>query len=427
MTSSHEARLLLLGWNFRAAGSAVRERVAFTADEIREVLRGLLGRGIVSEGVIVSTCHRSEIYGVTEPEGDGEGITRFVSEWRGLDPGELALSGFQCAGGEAARHLFRVASGLDSLAIGESEVLGQVRQALRLAREAGTSRTLLHRLFESALAAGKRVRTETEIATHPLSVASIGFELATKVFGELAGRTILLLGAGETATLFARHARDSGVSDLRIANRTHARAEEVAGQVGGRAIPWESYAAELASADVVVGATSSPEPIVRRAEVEAAMRARRGRPMFFLDLAVPRDIDPSLREIYNVFAYGLEDLEEVAEENRRRRARDVPRAESIVEEELQRFLAWLGNLSVAPTIADLRHRLNAARDAELARVPAPERDKLRAFADALLSRMVHAPVHRLKTESDLSRKLDRVEAIRHLFHLDDDEGAGGGS
>src|SRR6476646_2933542 len=204
MTS--EARLVLLGWNFRSTDSTVRDRIAFTADEVREALRSLVGQGIASESVIVSTCHRSEISGLFGEGGAVGAIGRFVGEWRGLEPAALIDSGFQREGPEAARHLFRVASGLDSMALGEGEVLGQVRQALRLARESGTTRSVLHRLFESALAAGKRVRAETEIARHPLSVVSIGFELATRVFGDLSTRTVLLLGAGETGSLFARQA-----------------------------------------------------------------------------------------------------------------------------------------------------------------------------------------------------------------------------
>jgi glutamyl-tRNA reductase len=260
MNSPGEARLLVLGWNFRTAAEAVRERVAFTADEIREGLRNLVGRGVVTEGVIVSTCHRSEIYGVGAEEGSGEALTRFVSEWRGLNAAELAGAGFHRVGEEAAHHLFRVAAGLESMALGESEVLGQVRRALVLAREAGATRSVLHRLFEWAVAAGKRVRSETEIGMHPLSIPAIGFELAAKVFGDLSSRTILVLGAGETAGLFARHANEAGVADLRIANRTPERARDLAARAGGRPVRWEELRTELASADVVVGTTSAPSP-----------------------------------------------------------------------------------------------------------------------------------------------------------------------
>jgi len=418
MSAPNDAHLLVLGWNFRTAEGAVRERVAFTSDEIKEGLKGLVDRGLVSEGVIVSTCHRSEIYGLSAGESAGEALTRFVSEWRGLDPARLAGAGFHRVGEEAARHLFRVAAGLDSMSLGESEVLGQVRKALLLAREAGATRTVFHRLFEWAVAAGKRVRAETEIGMHPLSIPAIGFELAAKVFDDLSARTILVLGAGETGRLFARHASEAGATDLRIANRTAERAVEAAAAVGGRAVPWGSVAQELGDADVVVGATSSPEAVVRREDVEAAMRRRRGRPMFFLDLAVPRDIESSVAEIYNVFLHGVNDLEEVAEEKRRRRAREVPLAEAILEEELHRFLAWFGNLSVVPTVTGLRERIAQMRDAELARAPAADRERLREFADALAARLLHEPMRRLKAETDPSKKLDRVEAIRHLFDLD---------
>ncbi|MEP7131798.1 MAG: glutamyl-tRNA reductase [Acidobacteriota bacterium] len=422
MSPAAEARLLLLGWNFRVTESSVRDRIALSADEVSEALRSLLGKGIVSEGVIVSTCHRSEIYGLFSEGADaGDLVTRYVSEWRGLEPEALSRAGFRREGADAARHLFRVASGLDSMALGESEVLGQVRKALRIARESGATRAVLHRLFESAVAAGKRVRSETEIGRHPLSVVSIGFELATKIFGDLSRRTVLVLGAGETGSLFARQAVDAGVRDLRIANRTPEKAEALASRVCGIAVAWEDIVRELASADVVVGTTASPRPVVRREDVEIAMRQRRARPMFFLDLAVPADIEPSVRDVYNTFVYGVNDLETVAEENRRRRAREVPRAEEILEEDLSKFLAWMGNLSVVPTVIGLRGHLDRIRDEELARVPASDRERFAAFANSLASRLLHEPMRRLKSETDAGRRLDRVEAVRHLFRLDEDE------
>jgi glutamyl-tRNA reductase len=418
MNDGHDVQILVLGWNFRGASGDVRERVAFTAEEVRDGLRRLLGRGLVSESVIVSTCHRSEIYGLGEGERTGDELARFVSEWRGLDRGLLERAGFRRFGAEAARHLFRVAAGLDSMAIGESEVLGQVREALSIARETGSTHAILHRLFESAVRTGKRVRTETEIAVHPLSIASIAVELADKVFGDLSERTLLLLGAGETATLFARHALESGLRDLRIANRTREHAEALAARVGARVVTWEEVAGELSSADVVVGTTASPQPVVRRSDVETAMRQRRGKPMFLLDLAMPPDVDPEVKGIYNVFAYDLDGLEEVAAENRRRRVREVPRAEGILEEELGRFLFWYGNLSVIPTVTDLKRRLEEIRDAELGRVPAADRERLRPLADSIVAKLLHEPMRRLKSETDAGRKLDRVEAIRHLFDLD---------
>jgi glutamyl-tRNA reductase len=414
-----ESRLLLLGWNFRGAETEVRERIAWSPDEVREALDRIRRDGLASESVIVATCHRSEIYALSDGERPQHEIAGLISRWRGLDPEEVVGASFYREGADAARHLFRVAAGLESMALGESEVLGQVRTALRLAREAGATRAVSHRMFESAVAAGKRVRTETEIAHHPLSVASIGYELASRVFGEMSERAILVLGAGETGTLFAKLAREAGVADVRIANRSPQRAEELARSVGGRAVPWDSLPEALAQADLVVGTTSSPEPVVRRGDVEAAMRQRRGRPMMFLDLAVPRDIAEDAGEVYNVYAYGLEDLEGVAADNRLRRAREVPKVESILEEELARFLGWLGNLAVVPTLQGLQQRLAELRDRELERLPPAERERFRAFADAFSARLLHEPLRRLKDETDASRKLDRVEAIRHLFRLDE--------
>lgn len=421
MSSAREGDLLVLGWNFRGASGKLREGVAFTAEEVREGLRRLVGRDFVSESVIVATCHRSEIYGLVEGDGAGEELTRFVSEWRGLEPALLQGTSFQRSGPDAARHLFRVAAGLDSMALGESEVLGQVRQALSLAREAGTSRAVLHRLFESAVRAGKRVRTETEIGVHPLSIASIGVELANKVFGDLSERKLLLLGAGEIGSLFARHALEAGARNLKVASRTIEHAGELASRIGATTVPWDMIVRELPAADLVIGTTASPLPVIRREDVELAMRQRRGRPMFFLDLAMPPDIDPEVRTIYNVFAYDLDGLEEVASENRRRRVREVPRVEEILEEELQRFLTWFGNLSVVPTVTDLKHRLEEIRDSELERLPPDERERLRPLADSIVARLLHEPMRRLKSEVDAARKLERVEAIRHLFDLDPEE------
>lgn len=418
MSGAGEARLLLLGWNFRTAALAVRERVAFAGDDLREALSRICGEGLVTETVIVSTCNRSEIYGVSDGESTGERLTRFISEWRGLDHGEAVAGSFFREGSEAARHLFRVASGLESLALGESEVLGQVRSALRIAREAGTTRAVLHRMFETAVAAGKRVRAETEIARHPLSIPSIGFELATKVFGDLADRTVLVLGAGETGALFAEQASAAGVRDVRVANRGAARSESLGRRLTFTAVAWEDLPRALPEADVVVGTTASPTPVVTRADLERAMRERRGKPMFLLDLAMPRDFEEAVGELYNVYAYGLDDLGELAEENRRRRSREVPHAEAILEEELSRFLGWFGNLAVVPTLNDLRARLAALRDAELDRMPAADRERFRAFADAIANKLLHEPLRRMKSESDASRKLDRVEAVRHLFDLD---------
>ncbi len=417
--SASEARLLLLGWNFRGADASVRERIALTADEVREALQRIRGQGLASESVIVATCHRSEIYALSDGLRPHEEIAGLISQWRGLDPEQVVRASFYREGAEAARHLFRVAGGLDSMALGESEVLGQVRSALGLAREAGSTRAVSHRMFESALAAGKRVRTETEIARHPLSVASIGYELAAKVFGRMSEKTVLVIGAGDTGTLFARQAVEAGVVDVRVCNRTPERAVDLAAQIGGRAVGWSELAESLRHADVVVGTTASPTPVVGRAEVEAAMRHRRGRPMMFIDLAMPRDIAPDVAEIYNVYAYGLDDLEGVAEENRRRRAREVPRAEAILEEELARFTAWFGNLAVVPTLTDLQRRLADLRDRELERLPPADRERFRAFADSISGKLLHEPLRRLKSEPDASRKLDRVEAIRHLFDLDE--------
>jgi glutamyl-tRNA reductase len=229
---------------------------------------------------------------------------------------------------------------------------------------------------------------------------------------------VLVLGAGETGSLFTQQAAEAGVRDIRIANRSPERAAALAQKIGAGTVAWETLEDALPDADLVVGATASPSAVVGRDAVERAMRARRGKPMFFLDLAVPRNVDPSVAEIYNVYAYGMDELEGAAEENRRRRLREVPRVEAILEEELSRFVSWYGNLAVVPTLNDLQRRLAELRDAELERLPPEERDRFRQFADSIAAKLLHQPMRRLKSEPDASRRLDRVEAVRHLFDLD---------
>ena len=419
MTTAGEARLLLLGWNFRTAALSVRERVAFSGDEVREALDRIRREGLVSESVIVSTCNRSEIYGVSEGSGAGEGLTRCISEWRGLDFSEAAAGSFVREGEDAARHLFRVAAGLESLALGESEVLGQVRSALRVAREAGATRAVLHRMFETR---GRRrqARPHGNRDRPPSSLDPVD-RLRARDEGLRSARGANRAGARrgrdrERSSPSRRRPRASGTSGSPIAvtsGPTASRAGSAAGPCPGR-----TSRAALPEADVVVGTTASPTPVVSRADVEAAMRERRGRPMFFLDLAMPRDFEAGVADLYNVYLFGLDDLGAVAEENRRRRGREIPLAEAILEEELGRFLAWFGNLAVVPTLNALRSRLAALRDAELDRLPAEERERFRAFADAIAAKLLHEPLRRLKSETDASRKLDRVEAVRHLFDLD---------
>jgi glutamyl-tRNA reductase len=422
------SQLLLVGWDFRTAALSLREKLAFSPDRAREALARLTGSGLLSEGVIVSTCNRSEIYGLGASDDSLESLTAFVSEFQGVEAPEIASARYLRSGEGAARHLFRVAAGLESLAVGENQILAQVREAFHLAVELGATRSVMHRLFQKAMQAGKRVRTETDIGTHPISIPSIAFQLARKVFGDIQGRSILQVGAGETALLFLDLLRENGVENVTIVNRSLDHARHEAAARGFEARPWEDLPALLRRADIVATATGSSEPIISAAQIATAQEERRGTPFFLIDLAVPRDIEAAAASLYNVFLYTVDDLAGIGEANRAERLKEIPRVETILEEELAEFLRWYESLAVVPTVTSLRRKVERLRDEELDRTLAhlrhlgeDEHRAIRRLADALIQKILHTPTVRLKDEVDPARKLDRLEAIRHLFGLDEEE------
>jgi glutamyl-tRNA reductase len=323
---------------------------------------------------------------------------------------------------DAVRHLFRVASGLESMVLGEQEIIGQVRRAAEIASRAGGAGLVMGKMAESALAAAKRARTETAIGAGAVSIGSAGVELARKVYGSLAGRRVLIVGAGEAARLASEHLRDAGVHDFVVANRGAERAARLAGAVGGRATTLDRIAEELSGVDLVVTATASPAPLVRLPEVREAMRRRSGRRIVFIDLAVPRDIDPEVHALPNVFVHDLDALRAIIEANLDRRRREAARAETIVEEGVERFLAWHRSLAATPTVVAFRERLEGIRAAELARHRREFREQdlpaVDALTRAIVRKILHAPTTRLRESSDGPLGASRVDALRHLFELE---------
>jgi glutamyl-tRNA reductase len=428
--------LLLLGMNHRTAPLALREH--FAVEDVEAPLRKLVDRDVVAEAVLLSTCNRVEAM-VWAPRAEVARL-RLRSFFerdlgRGLAPDcgvALADALYEHAGSEAVRHAFRVACSIDSMVVGEPQILGQVKEAYRAAVACGACGSILTRLYQRAFAVAKRVRSETRIAERPVSVARVAAELAAEIFESLSGKAALLVGAGEMAELTLEAMRAAGLSRVRIANRTPARAESLASRFDGTAHGLDELGALAAHSDVVLCSIGGQDPILRREEVEAALRGRGHRPLFVIDLGVPRNVDPQVDEIDGVYLYDLDDLGRAAEANAEERRREKVRAEAIVLEEAQRFDGWLAALAAVPTIRDLRRRAEAIRAAELARALArldatPEqREAIEALTRTIVNKILHAPVSRLRGEEDREQGLATLEAARALFALDEPEPEDGG-
>jgi glutamyl-tRNA reductase len=416
--------IVLVGLNHRTAPVEVRERVAFTAEQSRRAAEELRSRGILEETLVLSTCNRSEIYGVP-PETSHEcapGLSSFLSEFHSVRADVLGVSLYHHYDREAVRHLFRVSAGLDSMLLGEAEILGQVREAYRYAHEYGATGPVLNRLFQGALEVGKRVRSETELGTRPMSVASAGVKLAERIFGKMKERSALVVGAGTISEQVVNQLRDRGIARLFIMNRSRERAEELAGRVGGKVVGWGEWDAALTVADVVVSSVNSEEPVLRREILQAAMSARGNRALFLMDLGLPRNIEASAAELYNTYVYNMDDLTEIVEQNRNARESEIPRAETIVDEHVGKFLSWQASVELVGLVDALRARLRDERAAfiharmdSMSHLSAAERARMESMMDELLEKLLLEPAERLRGEKELRRKVQNVEALRDLF------------
>ncbi len=416
--------IVLVGLNHRTAPVEVRERVSFNAEQSRRAGEELRARGILEETLVLSTCNRSEVYGVP-PESSHEcaaGLSTFLSEFHSVRPDVLSVSLYHHYDREAVRHLFRVAAGLDSMLLGETEILGQVREAYRLAHENGATGPVLNRLFQGALEVGKRVRTETELGTRPMSVASAGVKLAERIFGKLNERTALVLGAGTISEQVVSNLRDRGIAHLYVMNRSPDRAEELAGRFGGKVVGWTEWDAALQSPDVVVSSVAAEEPVLRREIVERAMAARGNRALFLMDLGVPRNIDPGVADLYNVYLYNTDDLSEIVQQNRNARESEIPRAQSIVDDHVTKFLSWQASVELVGFVDALRARVQEERAAflrsrmeSMRHLTEADRARVEKLMDEILEKLLLEPAERLRSEKELRRKIQNVEALRDLF------------
>ena len=418
MASVHSLHVSVTGISHHTTPISVRERFAFSGEEVSRALDRIAGHFDAS--AILSTCNRTELYIVSDRAVDRDEALRALAAARGIAPPE-GIVAYHYDGPKTIRHLYRVAAGVDSLVVGESEVLGQVREAFSAATAAGTSNAVLARLFHTALRVGRRARNETEIGAHGLSVAAIAVALSKNALGSLARKTVLVVGAGETGQRAAAALVQSGAGRLLVTTRTAARATEIAEQMNGIALPFEDLAAALAGSDVVISATSAQEPVVTRSMLSKAMSGRPERPIVIVDIAVPRDVEAAARDLPGVHLYDIDELEAVADQNLDTRRREVTAVEEILEDEARRFDAWLSGQHVEPTIAALRRRAETTRQAELdrtfARLPGLsdlDRQRIEAMSRALVNRLLHDPVTRLRTPGS-ERHLD---AVRELFDLD---------
>jgi glutamyl-tRNA reductase len=416
------SELLVLGISHNTAPVALRERLALTDRAGKRFLQELVGREEIEEAVAISTCNRTEIYLVTpDPvRAEAELLGRLARQ-ADIRPTELAPVVYSPRNCDAARQLYRVTAGLDSMIVGEAEVQGQVKRAYDAALDAGTTGPMTNRLFGAALQAGKRVRSETGIGRERTSISTVAVDLARSVVGDLASRSVVIIGAGETAELTAQALADQGVRTVFVANRHAARARSLAERFGGEVGSLDSLPARLQEADIVVASTSSPHPIVEAEGLEVVMRAREGRPLVLIDIAVPRDIEHACGDLDGVSVYDMDDLQAVVTRNLRVREAEREKAEAVVEEEIQRFARWLAQLDVKPTITALREHGAEIVDRVLAEnagrwETASPRDlaRIEAVARAVMQRLLHEPTIRLKESGHGDQQL-----LRELFGLDD--------
>jgi glutamyl-tRNA reductase len=414
--------LVYVGWNHRGAPLELRERLAFTPDRAIEALEGLFKEEILTEGAIVSTCNRAEIYGVTTREDELAALSAYFARFHQIEPEVLRSTGQSARGDSTVRHLFRVASGLDSMVLGEAQILGQVRDAYRLAVSARAARSVTNKLFQSAIDCGRRVRNETALGTRPTSIPGIALSLAGRIFEKLQGKRVLLLGAGEVAELTTRLLVEDGVTDIRIANRSPEKAAALAESAGGKAVPWERRAEEYGQVDVIVSATGAPEPVLKAADLAKALGRRRG-PLLILDLAVPRDVEPEVDALSDVYRYDVDALRTLAEKNTAERRAEVPKAEALIEEAVLRFNEWWSGLLQVDVMKGLRETLESLRKDELSRyagklsrLSEEDRKLVERMTETLVAKILHGPTVGLK-EGDASERLERANAVRALFGL----------
>jgi glutamyl-tRNA reductase len=424
--------IAVVGLSHKTAPVEIREKLAFPEKELPEALRRLVSDGGVGEGMIVSTCNRVEVYAV----GDDEtsllaGVVRFLSGFRQFPEETLRPHIYLHAGSSAVRHVMRVSCSLDSMVMGEPQILGQVKDAYDRALEAGTTGKILNELMKKNFQAAKTVRTDTGIARSAVSISFAAVELARKIFNDLAGKSVMIIGAGEMSELAVKHLVSQGVTDILVANRTFERAVELAEAFHGSAIRFEDLTEHLVMSDIVISSTGAPHFILTADMLRKVIYERKNRPMFLIDIAVPRDIDPKVNDLDNVYLYDIDNLAAVVEANVRERQKEAEKAGEIIEREVGVFGAWLESLEVVPTIVGLRRKIEAIRDTELEKalgrlgeLNPRDLETVKALASGIVNKILHEPTAVLKRESKGGNAAAYVEATRKLFGITGHEASG---
>jgi glutamyl-tRNA reductase len=433
MAGTMDQQLLVVGINHRGASVALRERLAFSSTEIADALRRLKATApAISEAALISTCNRVELIGASQdPSVAAEQALSFMATDRKLEQDAFRPAVYRFDGRHAVRHLFRVGASLDSMVIGEPQILGQLKDAYARAAEAGTAGLILHRAFHKAFSVAKRVRRATLIGHGAVSVSSAAVALAGRIFDTLSDKTVFLIGAGQTAELTARHLRRRGVGSIVVASRTFERALQLADSLGAAAVPLDATRHQLELADIVIGSLSVEAPVIGPAEFEPIARVRHYRPLFMIDLGVPRNFDERLNTLENVYLYDIDDLGAVAEENRDEREREAARAETIIELEVESFMRWFDELGLVPAIKDIRLSIEELRDYELKRhrgwlagLEPSEQRKVESLTRGLANKLFHRILRGLRQSGDDSADgLYTAELVRRLLraHPEDSE------
>jgi len=419
-------RILVVGLNHKVADIEVREKLAFDGPRLNEGLIRFKELPEVHEAVILSTCNRVELYAhVHDVEKASESIKTFLAEFHGIRRSLLDNALYMYDATDAVRHVFRVASSLDSMIVGEPQILGQIKDAFELALEKKTTGILLNKLMKKAISVAKRVRTETRIAENAVSISFAAVELARKIFTDLSKRTCLLLGAGEMAELAARHLITNGVKEVMVANRTYERACDLAREFRGRPVKFNDFIHEMFHADIVICSTGAPDYILRKNEMQKVMKERKQRQVFLIDISVPRNIDPEINGLDNVYLYNIDDLQGVVDANVFERQREAEKAEKIVAEEIETFIKWQASLDSVPTIKALREKAEEMKKEEIDRLlnrfaglGEKEREAIEYMATALMNKLIHPPTAALKDSSEDKESL--VALVRKLYGIDEE-------
>lgn len=414
--------LQLIGVNHRSAPVEVRERFAIPEKKLPEALQSLVQYPGVEEGLIISTCNRVEVLaGLKNGTADLRG---FLRDYFHLDPSEFDQHLYEFREHEAVQHVFRVACSLDSMVVGEPQILGQLKEAYAIARAVGAVQSNLDALLTRSFAIAKRIRTETAIASSAVSVASVAVELAKKIFGDLKGKNVYLVGAGKMSELAARHLLANGAGSIFVANRTYDRALSLASKFNGRALRFEELYDTADQADIIITSTGAPVAIFRKEHGERFMARRRNRPMFFIDIAVPRDVDAAMNDVDGVFVYDIDDLQQVVSSHLSDRKKEAAKAEDIVKLEVERFAQRLQTLDVVPTILSLQEYLEDIRQAEIDRhrsrlgqISSEQEAAIDAMTRAMINKIMHTPIVALKTAAKDSESTTVIDVIRKLFNL----------